>query len=345
MASKLLFAPLAAVVLSLSVSAHAAGPNAADRETARSLMQQGRDARTKGDLQASLKAFAAADAIMHVPTTGVELARAQADVGQLVEARDTALRVTRMPEQKGEPKPFNEAREQAADLNEELEGRIPSLKITVTGLPPGREAIVTLDGNVLPAEVLGQARKLDPGHHVVDAKSGKADAQKEVDLAEKDAKEVTLALTGLTAPVEPEEKPPETKPAETETPQPQRSGATKAMMLGGFSLAGVGVLVGAVTGFLTLSKTNDVKSQCVNATQCPPRTYGDIDSANSTATISTIAFAAAGVGAAVGVVGLIAGRPSAVPSEQAEKKEPSETSKLRWQPWIGAGAAGIRGTF
>ncbi|MBB1180651.1 hypothetical protein DSM05_16030, partial [Pseudomonas sp. FW305-3-2-15-E-TSA4] len=62
---------LALVVLisSLTVSAFAADPTAADRETARTLMASGRTKRDAGDLNGALKDFAAADSLMGVPTT------------------------------------------------------------------------------------------------------------------------------------------------------------------------------------------------------------------------------------------------------------------------------------
>ena len=64
-----------------------------DRETARTLMQQGRELTAKGDLKEALKRFKGADDIMHVPTTGLEVARTQAPLGLLVEARDTIARI------------------------------------------------------------------------------------------------------------------------------------------------------------------------------------------------------------------------------------------------------------
>ena len=70
-----------------------AEPSASDKETARGLMATGRADRSNHDLAGALKAFTGADAIMHVPTTGLEVAKAQIDLGLLVEARDTALRV------------------------------------------------------------------------------------------------------------------------------------------------------------------------------------------------------------------------------------------------------------
>ena len=74
-----------------------AEPTAADRETARSLMQEARDLRDKGHVQDALKRFKAADDIMHVPTTGLEVARTQASMGMLVEARDTVANIRKLP--------------------------------------------------------------------------------------------------------------------------------------------------------------------------------------------------------------------------------------------------------
>ena len=92
----------AVLTASLAARAAHADPNAADRETARELMQQGRDLRDKNDLKGALQRFKAADDIMHVPTTALPLAQVQADLGLLVEARDTlASSLRRTPE-----KPF-----------------------------------------------------------------------------------------------------------------------------------------------------------------------------------------------------------------------------------------------
>jgi hypothetical protein len=65
--------------------------------------------------------------------------------------------------------------------------------------------------------------------------------------------------------------------------------------------------------------------------------------------VSNIGFAVAGAGAALALVTLIVGHevPSETPAEPpAEKRaeKPAEQG-LRWVPWIGAGAAGVSGTF
>jgi hypothetical protein len=320
-----------------------AEPSAADKETARSLMTEGRAARDKGDLQAAMKAFVAADAIMHVPTTGLEVARAQVALGQLVEARDTALRVTRIPERAGEPAPFKQARQAAAALNDDLESRIPSVIVHLKDVPDGATATVTIDEAPVPLEVIGQPRKLDPGRHNIVAKAGMAEGRQEVDLAERDAKDVTVEL------LSPEGATPATTEAAggsqpTEEPPAERSTASKVMIWGGFGVAGAGLVVGSITGMLTLSKTNSIKSNC-NGNNCPSSQYGDMDSAGSLGTISTVSFVAAGAGLAVGIVGLLIGPSTPAPTPTAPAQPAENEKNARIEPWIGVGAVGLRGRF
>ncbi|MEO7109611.1 MAG: hypothetical protein ABI183_04150, partial [Polyangiaceae bacterium] len=134
MASKKLAAVFAAQILALTLSTPGfaagptpvapstpSGPTAADKDTARALMAQGADLRDKNDLKGALQSFQAADAIMHVPSTSLEVAKTAAALGQLVEARDAALAAARYPVNPGEPKPFVNARKEAQSLGDELE--------------------------------------------------------------------------------------------------------------------------------------------------------------------------------------------------------------------------------
>src|SRR5262249_29380095 len=124
--SALSFALLA---LSISSTALAAEPTAADKETARKFMAEAREKRAANDHKGALQAFQAADAIMHVPTTGLEVARTHAALGQLVEARENALRVARSTPEPDEPAPFKRAREEATQLVDDLGKRIPTITV------------------------------------------------------------------------------------------------------------------------------------------------------------------------------------------------------------------------
>src|SRR5579859_5892287 len=242
--------PLVLAITLAASGARAAEPTAADRDTARTLMADGRAARDKGDLTGALRAFAAADDIMHVPTTGLELARAHVALGHLVEARETAIGVARIPERPNDPAPFKAARETARALADELDGRIPALTVRVSGVPEGASVTVSVDGTLL--DGVGEAKKVNPGHHVVVAKAAAAEATREIDLGERESKDVALDL-GASAPAAaaqgPDEHPPE-----------QSSTGARVLLYGGMGLAGAGVVAGTIAGILSLSKTNSVKN-------------------------------------------------------------------------------------
>jgi hypothetical protein len=96
-----------------------------------------------------------------------------------------------------------------------------------------------------------------------------------------------------------------------------------------------GIVVGAVTGGITIADKSSIASRC-NGNHCPPSTYDDLSSATTMATVSTIAFAVGGAGAAVGVVSWLLG-----------KQGPAETahSAARLIPAVGVGTVGLAGTF
>src|SRR5229473_5030248 len=79
----------AALVVVVGSSAALADPDEASRAAARNFMTEGRARKERNDLKGALESFRSADAIMHVPTTGVEVARAQVDLGDLLEAHET----------------------------------------------------------------------------------------------------------------------------------------------------------------------------------------------------------------------------------------------------------------
>jgi hypothetical protein len=333
---------VALVVASLlATTAAYADPTSADRETARTLMQQGRELTAKGDLKEALKRFKGADDIMHVPTTALEVARTLVALGQLVEARDFIAAIRQNAPKSSEPQPFKDARAKADALDASLDGRIPSLVVTVKGVPDGEQATVSVDGTPIPAGVIGLPRTVDPGHHVVvakvDSKTAQGAGKQEVDLREGEQKPVEIALTVTLTP-QPTEPPP--TPTAPETPATVTSHSPTVITWVGVGLAGAGVIAGTVTGVLSLSKKSALKNECPNDV-CGPGN-SDYSAANTFATVSTIGFIAAGVGAAVAVVTLIVGHqePAAAPAEA-----PPAESGLVMRPWLGVGAGGFSGTF
>ena len=306
-------AVFAGILVGQLLCAPAFAQSLADRETARSLMDDGDAKRDRGDRAGALKSYEAADALMHVTSTGLEVAKAQVALGMLLEARETLARVQRIPSKPNDSPPLVAAKKAADALSTDLATRLPSLVVNVTGAEPA-QITVTIDGETIPSAALAAPRKVNPGAHAVIARAAGMEKREDVTLGERDTRTVSLELRPAAA------TPPPPPPAHP-------SALPRALEYGGFGVAIVGIGVGTVTGILSLSKVSDVKNDCTD-NHCPPGRQSDIDSAKSLGTVSTIAFIVAGAGAATGVVGLILNR-----------KEASV------EPVVGLGLLGARGTF
>ena len=319
----------------VTTAAHA-DPSAADRETARTFMQQGRELRAKGDLKEALKRFQAADEIMHVPSTGLEVARSQVALNQLVEARDTIAAIRRMPPKPNEPAPFKEARAKAEELDASLNGRVPALSIAIKGAAAGETPTVSIDGEPLPAGVLGLPRAVDPGHHVVVAKTASGEARQELDVREGEQKPVDLTLVATAAPP-PTEGTSEAQ-AQPEAPPPTTTSHSPTFLTwAGVGVAAVGVITGTVTGLMSMSKKSALQSECKNDV-CGPSSYSDYNAANTFAGVSTVGFVAAGVGGVVAIVTIAIGHRAPGPAT-------APATGVSIMPSIGLGTAGVSGTF
>ncbi|HVY29483.1 MAG TPA: hypothetical protein VHB79_23150 [Polyangiaceae bacterium] len=294
-----------------------AQPTPAQKETARGLMAEGRELRDQGDMAAALTRFSAADSIMNVPTTGFEVAATQAQLGQLVEARETLRRVLALPQSPDDPEPFNEARSKARALDQQLAARIGSLRFAPSG---SSEAAldISVDGERVPRAVLSLPFRVNPGNHQIVARSRGRELRREVVVAESQAIEVPLPFDSDATPAAAppavattaEEPAP---PAADAVPPGERHGLPPLVYAGaGVGLAGI--VVGSVAGISAISHKNAAKKDCV-ASSCPPSTWSDLDSARQLATISTVGFAAGALGLGVAAGALLLDKPS--PSHRA----------------------------
>ena len=312
-----------------------AEPSAADMESARSLYKEGKKLRDEGKLGAALAKFQAAYALAKTPILGLETGSTSAKLGLLVEARTVLLEVGHIPVAPGESPEAKEARGEAAKLAVELEPRIPSIRVVLSGVPAGSTPVVAVDDVVIPPAAASDPRRVDPGHHVVTAKVGEGpEARVEVDVKESQLVDVPIAViapsSSSSAIVEP--------PPVVVTPSAKNDAKTEArtnpLVWAGFGLGAAGLVAGSITGVIAFSKTSTVKDECPTKT-CTPSQQSDIDAAKRFGTISTISFAVAGVGAIVGVVGLLSGG--------SREPAPSPSANVSW--WIGPGSAGVAGAF
>lgn len=165
--------PLRALLLSLAMGCSLllsplayAEPSEADRLAARTLVVEGRKKLAAGDAQGALEFFQKAHGIMHVPTTGLDLAKAHQALGELAEAWEALSEVTKMPVHTGEPEAFTNARAEAAQILESLTPKLPSVLLHINGAP--LSAIkATIDGKEIPSAELEFSRILNPGSHTI----------------------------------------------------------------------------------------------------------------------------------------------------------------------------------
>jgi hypothetical protein len=235
----------------------------------------------------------------------------------MIEAREAALDVANIPVAAKEPPPFTDARTSSIQLASELAAKIPSLTVTLAGAPNAEDASVTIDGQPIPKEALKAARKLDPGKHVVVATLGAQRAEQAVDLAEGQALAIRLEVGAETVAAAPPPPPEKKKP--------------NILLFAGLGLAVVGVGVGTTFGIVSMGHKSDADALCRDG-KCPPPAHSALDAANTTATISTIGFVAAGVGVGIAAAGFL-----------LVKKPPPQTATVT--PIIGLGSAGVVGSF
>jgi hypothetical protein len=307
----------------------AAGASAQELETARALYKEGKELRARGDLAGALEKLRAAHALGNTPVTGIELARTYVMVGQIVEAREVCLDVLRLPVAADETEKSDAARSEAARLAEALNPRIPTLRVRIEGLLAGETAHLSVDGAAIPQAALGEAQKVDPGPHAVVVRVGEGAAAREI-RSQVVVSEGQTGEVGVSVPPGPVVLAPAVVPPPAHS---FRSGAWMVTVGFGSALAGGGV--GALAGVLAWGKKNKVSRECPDM-DCEAANGGtsDLAAARGAAAVSTVAFAVAGAGAFVGLIGLMTAR-----RETASHAGPGVS------PWIGLGAAGLHGGF
>jgi len=316
---------LAALTIHPAV-AQADEPTAADSESALQLYKEGKAARERGDLPTALEKLRAAYALAETPITALELGKTYVASGKLVEAREILLTVARIPVRRNESGKAAEARAEAESLAVSLRPRLASLTVRPKGTS-GATARVSVDGVLLPQDAASAPRILNPGAHVVVVESNGKRAQADVQLGEGESKDVDVDVSDRSA-----VNVPSSHAGQVEPPPVAPSSGTSPLVPIGFITAGVGLAVGSITGVVTLSTASTLKDDCSSDGRCPASSRSDLDAVSTTGAVSTIAFIVAGVGAVVGVVGLLT---------PPRRGEPHPRAGLRLHPT----SQGLGGSF
>jgi hypothetical protein len=304
---------LAVLVGLASAGPALAQPNVDDatRSSARQLGEEANAAFTAQRWAEALDMYERADALVHVPTLGVRAARCLVQLGRLVEASERYLAVTRMHVAPDALAVHHQAQAQAQSERAALLPRIPALLIE---LDAPADAQVLLDGQPLPAALVGARRLVDPGPHRVEARARGTSVVRQITVREGEVHPVRLRLEapGGAPPV-----------GNTRTGGDALSGVGRgeAQRTAGWIGVGAGALglgVGAVAGALALGKKGDLEAGCgPDLEACSSGAWEDAQGYNTLRTVSGVGFIAGGVVATAGIVLLLTAPPAAAPGETA----------------------------
>jgi hypothetical protein len=177
-------------VLAISFPAHA--QTAADKLTARQLATEGIEFHEAGRHAEALDRLERAQELFDAPPHLLYIARAQAALGQVVEAAETYRTLARTELAPDAPRPFRDAVAEGGKELGALEPKIPALRIEL--VPAGAIGVeLRIDDQRVAAAVVGVDRPINPGRHRVEVTaSGFAPAERsiEVELGQKQ----TLAI-------------------------------------------------------------------------------------------------------------------------------------------------------
>jgi hypothetical protein len=187
---------VAIALASLAAWASPAGAQVSDAEraAARELFREGDELQRAGKFAEALDKFNRAQQVFSAPTNMLRIAECDAALGRLVESAEAYRAVVRTPLPPASPPAFQSAVEQAKGELAQVEPRVPRLIVQVEPAnAPGQQ--LQIDGQAVPAALIGEPFPLDPGQHKVSVNaSGFASVDQSVILRERETKNLALAL-------------------------------------------------------------------------------------------------------------------------------------------------------
>ena len=170
----------------------------ADRQAARELFQQGFQLQQAGNYAEALDKFGRAQRVFSAPTNLLHIAECQALLGQLVESSETYRGLVHLTLPKDAPQAFVAAQMQGAAELQQIDARIPRVRLEVT--PSNVPSLaVTIDDQPMNVALVGVDRPINPGPHRVAAFApGFGRQEKTVVIKEKDPPQPVLFVLQAT---------------------------------------------------------------------------------------------------------------------------------------------------
>lgn len=271
-----------------------AGVDAA-RYEARRLADEGQSLFEAGDYRGAIARLREADAKFPAPTLKLAWAEAHEKLAQLLEARAVYAKIAEEKLDRFAPAEFHEAVATAKAALARLDEAIPRLAVELVGPPPPMLSL-TLDGVALSTS--DRPISVNPGKHTLSIEmSGQPPETRSLDLKEKETRRIQIRWAATTA----------TAAAKSSPPGTAAQGRSRSMVAPvlAFGVGGAGLVLGAVTGGIAMSKMDGFRQLCGPELQCPESVSGDLEGAKVAGHVSTVGFAVAGAGAALGALLLV----------------------------------------
>jgi hypothetical protein len=170
----------------------------AERAAARELFRQGDELQRASKFVDALDRFQRAQQVFSAPTNLLRIAECDAALGRLVESAEAYRAVLRTPLAGGTTPAFQAAVDQARAELEQVAPRVPRLVVEVQAPTGATNLQLEIDGQSVPAALIGEPIPLDPGPHKVLAFApGFSSSEQQVELKEQEKKTVSFALTAI----------------------------------------------------------------------------------------------------------------------------------------------------
>jgi len=276
---------LVVALCALPAAAHAAPPTEGEK-----LFREGRNAMQDKDYETACARFAESQKKEPAPGTSLNLGECEERRNHLIAAREAFVSAAAnflTADKKG----------YATGRAEALDKRIPRIVVRVTNAPKG--TIVRANDHVVEQ---GVEQRLDPGD-VAFTVEAPATHTKKLTVALKEGStlaEIELGPLDVDGPMIPKAKPDATVPS-----GPPPASEANPLRTVGWVLVGVGaasLVVGGVTGIMTLDRAGTVKDHCDGDLACDPEGTSAASSGKTLSLVSTITIIAGVVGIGVGTV-------------------------------------------
>ncbi len=327
-----------AITLSIALgsAASSAQPAAAPTVVAEALFQQARDLLKQERYAEACPKLAESQRLDPKLGTLLNLAVCNEKLGKIATAWASYTSAAAIARRDGQKEREDFAREQVALLEKRL------ARVTLQLRAPQADLRLRWDDQPMSGAALDTPFPVDPGKHLLSVSApGKKEWSITVDIPEGRAQVFPVTIPALEAAPEPPKAatpivPPilvPSGPVRVAPPEPAPATSLRTISYAAFGVGGVGLIIGAVAGGVTLSQAGNIRDKCTD-NQCGADQQTPIDDATTTANVANAGFVIAALGIGTGAITYVLSRP-----KTAERKPAAI------QPLIGPGAFGLRGTF